>query len=223
MQVETGNSHGIEPRRMFSRRTIICISLALIVALHALWAAPAQANGEASNFVQRLGDQAIGVLQDDGISLAEREALFRDILVEGFDLKLIGRFVLARHWKRANKEQQINYLRAFGEFIVRKYSAMLGGYSGEVLTVVSEQASGDKDVMVHTRIDRPSGPPIETYWRVRGKDGALRIIDVVVEGISMAVTQRAEFKSVVQRHGVDGLIQILDAQSNKLSATASAD
>ncbi|MBT4428482.1 MAG: ABC transporter substrate-binding protein [Rhodospirillaceae bacterium] len=223
MQVETGNSHGIEPRRMFSRRTIICISLALIVALQALWAAPAQATGEASNFVQRLGDQAIGVLQDDGISLAEREALFRDILVEGFDLKLIGRFVLARHWKRANKEQQINYLRAFGEFIVRKYSAMLGGYSGEVLTVVSEQASGDKDVMVHTRIDRPSGPPIETYWRVRGKDGALRIIDVVVEGISMAVTQRAEFKSVVQRHGVDGLIQILDAQSNKLSATASAD
>lgn len=106
---------------------------------------------------------------------------------------------------------------------MRKYSAMLGGYAGEVFTVVSEQPSGDKDVMVLTRIDRPSGPPIETHWRVRGKDGEQRIIDVLVEGISMAMTQRAEFKSVVKRHGIDGLIQILDAQSSKSSATAAAN
>ena len=58
---------------------------------------------------------------------------------------------------------------------------------------------------------------------MRGQGGKLRIIDVMVEGISMAVTQRAEFRSVVRRHGIDGLIQILDAQSSKLSATASAN
>ncbi len=208
---------------MYYRRTVICVSLVLVVALHALWVAPAQAKGDASSFVQQLGNRAIGVLQDDGSTLAQREAMFRDILVEGFDLNLIGRFVLARYWKKASEEQQANYLRAFGEFIVRKYSAMLGGYAGEVFTVVSEQPSGDKDVMVLTRIDRPSGPPIETHWRVRGKDGEQRIIDVLVEGISMAMTQRAEFKSVVKRHGIDGLIQILDAQSSKLSATAAAN
>jgi phospholipid transport system substrate-binding protein len=208
---------------MYYRRTVICVSLVLVVALHALWVAPAQAKGDASSFVQQLGNRAIGVLQDDGSTLAQREAMFRDILVEGFDLNLIGRFVLARYWKKASEEQQANYLRAFGEFIVRKYSAMLGGYAGEVFTVVSEQPSGDKDVMVLTRIDRPSGPPIETHWRVRGKDGEQRIIDVLVEGINMAMTQRAEFKSVVKRHGIDGLIQILDAQSSKLSATAAAN
>ena len=208
---------------MYYRRTVICVSLVLVVALHALWVAPAQAKGDASSFVQQLGNRAIGVLQDDGSTLAQREAMFRDILVEGFDLNLIGRFVLARYWKKASEEQQANYLRAFGEFIVRKYSAMLGGYAGEVFTVVSEQPSGDKDVMVLTRIDRPSGPPIETHWRVRGKDGEQRIIDVLVEGISIAMTQRAEFKSVVKRHGIDGLIQILDAQSSKLSATAAAN
>ena len=91
------------------------------------------------------------------------------------------------------------------------------------MTVVSEQAAGGKDIVVHTRIDRPSGPPIEAHWRVRGKGSTQRIIDVMVEGISMAVTQRAEFKSVVRRHGLDGLIQILDATSSKLSATAAAN
>jgi len=208
---------------MFYRRTVICVSLVLVVALHAFWIAPAQANEDASSFAQQLGYRAIGVLQDDDSTLAQREAMFRDILVEGFDLNLIGRFVLARYWKKASEEQQANYLRAFGEFIVRKYSALLGGYSGEVFTVVSEQPSGDEDVMVLTRIDRPSGPPIETHWRVRSKDGEQRIIDVLIEGISMAMTQRAEFKSVVKRHGIDGLIQILDAQSSKSSATAAAN
>ena len=58
---------------------------------------------------------------------------------------------------------------------------------------------------------------------MRGKGSEQRIIDVMVEGISMAVTQRAEIKSVVKRHGIDGLIQILDARSSKLSATAEAD
>ena len=202
----------------------IIFSLALILLVHASWSQTAQASNEASRFVLNLGEQAMGVLQDDTGSLEQRETQFRTILIEGFDLKLIGRFVLGRYWKKANEDQRANYLRAFGEYIVRKYSAMMGGYAGEMMTVVSEQAVGKKDIVVRTRIDRPSGPPIEADWRVRGEDdGSLRIIDVMVEGISMAVTQRAEFKSVVRRHGIDGLIQILDAQSNKLSATAAAN
>ena len=201
----------------------IIFSLALIVLVHSGWSQAAQAANEASGFVQNLGDQAMGVLQDDGGTLAQRETQFRIILVEGFDLKLIGRFVLGDYWRKASEDQRENYLRAFGEFIVRKYSAMLGGYSGEKMTVVSEQAAGEKDIIVRTRIDRPSGPPIEADWRVRGQGGKQRIIDVMVEGISMAVTQRAEFRSVVKRHGIDGLIQIIDAQSNKLSATAAAN
>ncbi len=206
---------------MMFRRTIF--SLALAVLVQAGWSPVAEASETASGFVQNLSSQAIQVLQDDSGSLAQRETLFRALLVEGFDLNLIGRFVIGRAWKSADKYQRESYLRAFGEFIVHKYSAMLGGYAGETMTVVSEQTSGKKDILVHTRIDRPSGPPIEAHWRVRSQGGAQRIIDVMVEGISMAVTQRAEFKSVIQRHGIDGLIQILDAQSNKLSATAAAN
>ena len=121
---------------MIFRRTII--SLALIVLVHSGWSPVAHAADDASRFVQQLGEQAIIVLQDDGISLAQREMQFRALLIEGFDLNLIGRFVLGRAWKTADEGQRQNYLRAFGEFIVRKYSAMLGGYAGEKMTVVSE-------------------------------------------------------------------------------------
>jgi len=210
-------------RRIGARLRRVTLIVALAALLVSGWSPGARAAEEASQFVQQLSQQAIGVLRDDSGSLAEREERFRAILVEGFDLQFIGRFVLGRYWKTADEAQRANYLRAFGEFIVRKYSAMLGGYAGETMTVISQQVSGAKDILVHTRIDRPSGPAIETYWRVRTKDGSQRIIDVMVEGISMAVTQRAEFNSVVRRHGIDGLIQILDAQSDKLSATKAAN
>jgi phospholipid transport system substrate-binding protein len=203
------------------RRAVLALALAALLVC--AWSPSARAAQEASDFVQNLGDHAISVLQDNVGSLAEREARFRALLVEGFDLDFIGRFVLGGYWKKTDADQRANYLRAFGEFIVRKYSAMLGGYAGETLTVVSEQSSGAKDILVLTRIERPSGPPLEAHWRVRIRDGSPRIIDVMVAGISMAVTQRAEFNSVIKRHGVDGLIQILDAQSDKLSATSAAN
>ncbi len=82
--------------------------------------------------------------------------------------------------------------------------------------MVSERPTGAKDVVVSTRIDRPSGPPIAAEWRVRATDNRLRIIDVSVEGVSMVVTQRSEFASVIQRNGVEGLIEVLRAHTTKM-------
>ena len=73
---------------MIIRRTIF--SLALIALVLGGWSPAAQASESASRFVQQLGEQAINVLQDDGISLAQREMQFRALLIEGFDLNLIG-------------------------------------------------------------------------------------------------------------------------------------
>ena len=86
---------------MIIRRTIF--SLALIALVLGGWSPAAQASESASRFVQQLGEQAINVLQDDGISLAQREMQFRALLIEGFDLNLIGRFVLGRAWKTAGE------------------------------------------------------------------------------------------------------------------------
>ena len=105
--------------RMMFRCTIF--SLALVVLVQAGWSPAAQASETASGFVQQLGEQAIHALREDSGSLAQRETQFRALLVEGFDLNLIGRFVLGRAWKSADKYQRESYLRAFGEFIVRKY------------------------------------------------------------------------------------------------------
>lgn len=203
-------------RRMF---------MALVVAMLCAVTAPtARADtGSASDFIKALGAKAISVLQQKNMSLADRETAFRKILKEDFDIDLIGRFSLGRYWRRANPEQRRDYLAVFGEYVLRTYASKLGGYAGEKLAVVSQQALKNKrDVLVNTQIKRPAGPPIKATWRVRTVKGRQRIIDIMVEGISMAVTQRDTFAAVVRRSGLDGLLEVLRSRSDKATATASA-
>jgi len=200
------------------------IVLALIAVLAAVPGAPSAAadtvaHGVASQHIKKLGDEAIASLRTPGLALEAREARLRKLLVEGFDMAFIGRFVLGRHWRTASPDQQSEYMQAFSEYILKVYSSRLGGYAGETLAVVSERPAGDKDVIVNTRIDRPSGPPIEAAWRVRVADNDPRIIDIAVSGVSMAVTQRDEFASVLQRNSLNGLIERLRARTDKMAAS----
>ena len=194
--------------------------VAFAVLLIAVGITPTAAQqSQAGQFIKQLGDQAIGALRSPNGSLAQRETDYRRILSENFDIPFIGRFVLGRHWTRASAEQQGDYLRLFQEFLVKTYSSRLGGYAGETLVIVAERPGGGQDTVVRTRIERPSGPPIEADWRVRQQNTGPRIIDVEVAGVSMALTQRAEFDSVIQRNGIDGLIEVLRAKTSKLAAT----
>lgn len=163
----------------------------------------------------------MNVLRSNELSLEERETKVRGLLAENFDLPRIGRFVLGKNWKSASAEQKKQYQRLFGIFVTQTYAKRLGGYTGEDFKILKASSYGKKDALVLTEIARPSGPPLKAGWRVRNGSGGLKILDVVVEGVSMAATQRAEFQSVVQSHGVDGLIEMLRLRVDKYSARGS--
>ena len=197
-----------------SRRSFAtgAIAGALMVALRGRRVAAADESAQA--FIQRLGDRAIDVLKDKaGSSFEEREAAFREVMVAGFDIPTVGRFVLGRHWKTATKQQRADYRAIFLDFIVRVYASRFDSYGGEQFKVgsVIDDESGDK--IVRTQIVRPSGDnPIGVDFRVRSRDGSYKVIDVVVEGISMLHTHRVEFGSVINRKGIDGLLRDLRAR-----------
>ena len=83
--------------------------------------------------------------------------------------------------------------------------------SADIDAVIGVAPAGESDSMVTTQIVRPNGPPVNVSWRVRKSGSDYKIIDVVVENVSMGVTQRQEFASVIEQNGgrVDGLIQAL--------------
>ncbi|MDP6885085.1 MAG: ABC transporter substrate-binding protein, partial [Rhodospirillales bacterium] len=126
---------------------------------------------DASQFIRDLGDQAIQVLQTPGLTLEQREGRFREILRQGFNVDFIGRFVIGKHWRKATAQQKTDYQQLFGEYILQTYAGRFGGYAGEKLTISEEKPAGKTDVVVRTRISRPSGSPIKADWRVRVTDG----------------------------------------------------
>jgi phospholipid transport system substrate-binding protein len=205
---------------LISVRSVVIV-LGLVCALGVSTIAVAQTSG-ASQFIRNLGEEAIKVLASRDTALDAREARFRSLLANGFDLDFISRFVLGRFWRGASPEQRSSYQQLFTKYVLRVYSSRFGGYAGETLNIVAERVAGKRDVMITTQIDRPSGPPIRADWRVRKKNGTYRIIDVMVERVSMAATQRSEFASVIKRNGIDGLIHLLDVRTSKVSATTAA-
>jgi len=162
----------------------------------------------ASQFVAHLGENAIEVLADQDISDQARVENFYSLLKEGFDFPLIGRFVLGIHWRRATAIQRAEYGALFEQYLVNTYASRLGAYGGETLHVKNERSDRNKDTIVSSEIVRAKGPVIKVDWRVRGSNGAYKVIDVIVEGISLVITQRDEFSSVIRRKGagVEGLL-----------------
>ena len=209
---------------MLSRRTFLHGGLAASTTLALpgplLAAAPPMASDGSAAAIKTLAAQAINILQSSGSKIEAREAQFRELLSASFDMPFIARVVLGKYWRKSTPQQRADYQALFTEFILQSYSRRMGGFSGETFTVAGARAAGKKDVLVRTQIDRAGGLPIKAEWRVRPKDGRYRIIDIMVEGVSMAVTQRSEFNAVVRQHGMQGLLQILRARTENFGVAS---
>ncbi len=169
----------------------------------------------AAHFVERLSRDAIAAMADPTLRDGQRAAAFRGLLLRDFDIAAIGRIVLGRYWRSATPAQRTEYLGLFQDFIVAIYTARLGKYSGQTLQVIAAQ-SGKRDiVVVKSQILVSGRAPIQVDWLVRSAGGAPRVIDVVVEGVSMAITQRSEFAAIIQSSGgkVEGLLAALRARA----------
>ncbi|MFP6742607.1 MAG: ABC transporter substrate-binding protein [Alphaproteobacteria bacterium] len=175
---------------------------------------------DAARLVHQLGNQTIATLQTPGLTVEQRETRFRGLLTQGFDLTFIGRFALGKYWRVATPEQQSAYLNLFGEYLVQTYATRLGGYGGGTMTVIGARQASDKDVVVRTQIGATGGRTLIADWRVRAGAQGYRIIDVMIEGISLAITHRVEFAAVVERHGIDGLLAILRDHTARTQTTA---
>ena len=207
---------GIVARRSVAgRRRIIALLALLLFTISAANVSMSAENSDAGEFIRSLGERTVSVLGDkENTTFAERESAFRNILVEGFHIKTISRFVLGRYWKRATEAQRQAYDDVFVDFIVRVYASRFDSYNGEIFEILQTVESDiDGDTIVRTHILRPSGgDPVGVDYRVRVIDGGYRVVDVNVEGISMLHTHRVEFASVIKRKGMDGFLEELRAQ-----------
>jgi phospholipid transport system substrate-binding protein len=188
------------------RRSLLPAAIALLIG----GAAPALAAADPAAMISDLGNRALEVLAKP-VSVRQREARFRELFHEDFDVPAIARFVLGRYWRIATPEEQHEFLRLFAEYTTLAYSHRLAQYSGETLKVTGSRAEPEGSIVTSFILHTNGAPPARVDWRLSLTDGGYKITDVIVEGISMAVTQRSEFASVIRRHGgqVQGLLTLL--------------
>ena len=196
--------------------------LCVLVAATLFLTAPARAEHtteEAQAFIQNLAQTAITTVAKGPASDAERNDRFRKLFVSAFDLPEISRFVLARYWRTATPDQQQQFVKLFEDMQVLNWSQRFKDYQGETLQVTAASKEGDTGFTVDSQLARPTGNPTVVQWKMHlAADGQIRITDIVVEGVSMALTQRSDFSSLLQANGgkVDELLKTLQAKVDQL-------
>jgi phospholipid transport system substrate-binding protein len=122
-------------------------------------------------------------------------------LQQDFDLPGMARFVLGPYWRVASEPEKQEFRRLFENYIVRIYSQRFAQYDGEALKATGSR-SGPEGAIVTSEIVRPEGgAPIKVDWRLGTRDGLYKVDDVIIDDVSMGVSERTEFASLIQRNG----------------------
>lgn len=184
--------------------------------------AQAQSVPPASEYVQRMGDRAILELTAKNVSDSERVKRMRALLKEYFDVPAVSQFVLGTYWRQATEAERAEFMKLYEVVVAHTYAGLFKKYSGEQFKVQRERAVDDEATVVYSQIIQPSGgEPVAVEVTVKKENGnnAYKAIDIKVEGISMPLTHRKEYASVIQRNrGVAGLLKILKQKADSLEA-----
>lgn len=182
----------------------------LFLALAVLAPGAATANGPVDQFVAGLAEEALRQLAPDGITEQERERRFRALLRANFDLPRIARFVLGHHARQASADEMREFMALYEDLMTLTYARLFAAYSGETFVVKRVvESKGSRYAMVMGEIDLPAGgAPIALDWQVLTEGDRHAVVDLRVEGVSLAITQRDEFNAVLDRPGggIPGLL-----------------
>jgi phospholipid transport system substrate-binding protein len=199
-----------------TRRLLNAATAAATLLIFVVFQQTAAASQPPDEFIRAMGAEAVESLTGEDLSTEERERRFRKIFNRSFDVETIARFTLGRYWRTATEEQRQEYISLFEDFVVQAYAARFREYGGESFRVGQVRDISETEKLVASEIVRPGQSPIAVHWRVR-TDPAHRVIDVMVEGISMGITQRDEFAAVIRNSGgkVDSLISALRRRTGR--------
>ena len=178
---------------------------------------------QAAAFLENLQERAASRLGDTSLSEQEKEDLFRQLFNENFDVPAIGRFVIGRYWRGAPEEERNAFLAVFEDAMVQRFLPLLAENSSERFQIgtVTLDSRNEDMALIESRIDRAGAEPYRVSWRVRESDGEFKILDIVAEGVSMAITLRSEYGTVLKGNG-GKLAPLTEALREKVKSGAFA-
>lgn len=187
----------------------------LIVAAGLAWSAMAQS--PAIDVVRETADRVIERLNTSGeLSDNQAYALVEELIIPHLDFEAFARLTLGKHWRTASPEQRRAFTEGFQSLLMRTYATSLNTYAGEHFEYLNQRDEGEGRVLVQTELIRAQKPPVRVDYRLREREGAWKIYDVVIEGVSLIINYRSNFNEEVSRRGLETLIAQLQAGTIEL-------
>lgn len=193
------------------RRAVIGMALALMLVPGSV--RPGAAATTPETVVENLVRQIIDLLQSGELEGQDGIRRLAETISQTTDLDRLGRLVLGRHWRTASEEQRAEYEPLFRQLMLSKFIGHLGAFSGrelgeseDLFAIRGSRPIGGSDVIVDSVVRPPDRPPLAVAWRLRDADDGWVIIDLIVENVSLLISQRSEFASVIERGGMDALL-----------------
>ena len=166
-------------------------------------------------FVENLGKEVVEKVSNMDLSENERNSNFRNLYLSSFDNYYISRFVLGRYWKRLDSNMRKQFIESFNNYIVATYAPKFKGWEGTFKAVDSLIENNYYNVRMN--VLNKDAPTLKLIWKIyQDKNNKFKILDVNIDGVSMLVTQRAEFMSVI-KNNPKGVIGLIEAMKKKTS------
>jgi phospholipid transport system substrate-binding protein len=185
------------------------LSLLFLFTLIAPGAASAEPTAEARAAIDATVEGVLGVLGDEALSYDEKRGKIETIALERFDFETMAKLVLKRDWRKFSDAEKSDFVEVFRTYLSTSYSNRITRYNQEAIEMKGERLEQRGDVTVSTAIQGGSADGVEISYRVRNRGEQWRIIDVVIEGISLVSNFRSQFSDVLRQGGPQELLSRL--------------
>lgn len=157
---------------------------------------------EAEEFVRRLIADLEDILRK-ATPQDPRTGEFLALFKRTTALPQIGQFTMGLTWRQMSEAQKAAFAEAFEGYAARFYANRFNEYEGQEIEVTGSQDVGRRGVLVNSVLKSPGEPDTRVDWLVNDRGGQVLLADIVAEGVSLAITQREEFASMIEKRGGD--------------------
>ena len=175
-----------------------------------LLVAAALAAGGPRDVVRSLADEVLAVLKDQSLPSAQKRERIEAIADRGVDFTTLSKLVLARNLSRFSPEEQAAFQKEFRRHLSVTYGDSVDSYKNEEVTITGEREEARGDMTVKTKILRGGGGnDIVVDYRLRQVNGEWKIIDFIVEGVSLVSNFRSQFQDLLSSQTPAQLIALI--------------
>jgi phospholipid transport system substrate-binding protein len=190
----------------FIKKIFFYISVILLISSNSN-----SAENNAETFVLKLTDEAKIIFNDKSLSKDSRLKKLNDLSSKYLDLDALAGYTLGDYREKATSSERENFNKLFREYFIKNMSSKLNDFADQDLKIIDSKKINENNIIVSTKIfSKKDAQEIAVEWRIFTKDSKLLARDLVVEGLSLARTQKEEFASIIASKGFVGVISALE-------------